>query len=194
MQEKYDLRVVRTYKFLTEAFLQLMSEKRFENITINELCDRAMIRRTTFYKHFADKYEFLRFFIRQLQADFDAANAFSAEYTEPKVFYISIIRHLLYFLKEHEKFVQMALSSDLLPTILDILSEQITSDIAVKLKAGTKKGIAVPASPEIVAAFFAGAIVHTLKWWLPQKKEASEEKLIQEVEKILLMWDQPAIV
>ena len=28
----------------------------------NELCDEAMIRRATFYKHFADKYDFFFFF------------------------------------------------------------------------------------------------------------------------------------
>lgn len=61
MKDKYDLRIIRTYKSLTEAFLQLMSEKHFEDITVNELCKKAMIRRTTFYKHFADKYEFFRF-------------------------------------------------------------------------------------------------------------------------------------
>lgn len=189
MDTKYDLRIVRTYKLLTDAFLKLMSEKRFEDITINELCERAMIRRTTFYKHFADKYDFFRFFIRQLQADFDAANSFSAEYQDPQSFYISIIRHVIDFLKEQEKFVQLALTSDLLSRLLDILSEQITFDIALKVKAGAKNGIPVPAAPEIVAAFFTGAIVHTLKWWFIQKKEISEEKLIQEVEQILIAWN-----
>ena len=86
---------------------------------------------------------------------------------------------------EHEQFVQNALSSNLLPTLLDILSEQITSDIAEKIKIGKKKGIDVTASPDIIAAFFTGAIIHTVRWWLMQKKQLSEETLVQEVEKIL---------
>ena len=185
MEQKYDLRVIRTYKSLTEAFLQLMSEKHFEDITINELCERAMIRRTTFYKHFADKYEFFRFFIRQLQTDFDATSTFSSDYEDPQAFYISITRHLMDFLKEHEKFVHMVLGSDLLPTLLDILSEQIAFDITEKIKIAMKKGINMPASPEIAASFFTGAIIHTIRWWLMGKKQLSEEKLIEEVEKIL---------
>lgn len=185
METKCDLRIIRTYKSLTEAFLQLMSEKHFEDITINELCERAMIRRTTFYKHFADKYEFFRFFIRQLQTDFDAASTFSSDYQDPRTFYISIIRHVMDFFREHEKFVNMVLSSNMLSTLLDILSEQITFDIVQKIKIGIKKGIDVPAPPEIVAAFFTGAIIHTIRWWLTQKKQLSEEKLIEEVEKII---------
>ncbi|BCZ45553.1 hypothetical protein psyc5s11_16200 [Clostridium gelidum] len=189
MEIKYDLRVIRTYKSLTEAFVQLMSEKHFENITVNELCKKAMIRRTTFYKHFADKYEFFRFFVHQLQTDCDAITPASADYKAPYSFYISIAHHILNFLKEHEQFVNMVLGSNLLPTLLDILSEQVISDITDKIKIGIKKGIDVPASPEIVASFFTGAIMHTIRWWLMQKKKISEEKLIQEVQKILYSID-----
>lgn len=187
MEPKYDLRIIRTYKSLTEAFLQLMSEKHFEDITINELCERAMIRRTTFYKHFADKYEFFRFFVRELQADFDASNTASADYQDPYYFFMSIMKHVLDFLKEHEQFVHMVLSSNLLSTLLSILSDQITFDIADKIKIGIKKGIDVPASPEVLASFFTGAIIHTVRWWLMQKKQLSEEDLIHQVEKILFV-------
>ena len=49
MEQKTDLRILRTYHSLNEAFTGLMEEKRFEDITVGELCERAMIRRTTFY-------------------------------------------------------------------------------------------------------------------------------------------------
>lgn len=185
MGSKHDLRVIRTYKLLTEAFLQLMSKKHFEDITVNELCERAMIRRTTFYKHFADKYEFFGFFVRRLQSDFDTINPASKDYSDPYAFYISITRDVLNFFKCHEQFVSMVLGSNLLPTLLNILSEQIISDITGKIKIAIKKGTSVPASPEIVASFFTGAIIHTIGYWLMQKKKISEEELIKEVEKIL---------
>ena len=55
MEQKLDLRIQRTYRLLHTAFTKLMEEKSFEDITVNDLCREAMIRRTTFYKHFADK-------------------------------------------------------------------------------------------------------------------------------------------
>lgn len=190
MEKKYDLRIVRTYKSLMEAFLKLMSEKHFEEITVNELCECAMIRRTTFYKHFADKYEFFRFFIRQLQTDFDATNPASADYKDSHAFYVSIIHHVIVFFAEHEQVVQNALSSNLLPALLDIISEQVTYDIKEKIKVGIKNGVHVPASPDITSAFYTGAIIQTIKWWLMQKKPLSEEALIQEIEKILFALHQ----
>ena len=70
MEKKIDLRVEKTYLLLHNAFTQLLEEKRFEDFTVNELCERAMIRRTTFYKHFADKYEYFTFYIKEVCAAF----------------------------------------------------------------------------------------------------------------------------
>ena len=160
MKNKNDLRIIRTYKLLTEAFMQLMSEKHFENITVNELCDRAMIRRTTFYKHFADKYEFFGFFVQQLQTDFDKKSPTSSEYQNASSFYISIICHMLDFLKEHEQLAHMASGSNLIFTLLNILSEKIIFDITEKIKISAKNGITIPTSPEIMASFFTGALIY----------------------------------
>ena len=62
MEEKTDLRIRKTYKALCDAFVNILEKKRFDDLTVNELCDEAMIRRATFYKHFADKYDFFFFF------------------------------------------------------------------------------------------------------------------------------------
>jgi AcrR family transcriptional regulator len=65
-----NLRIRKTYRSLHNAFVELLEEKCFEDLTVNELCDRAMIRRTTFYKHFADKYEYFTFYILEVVATF----------------------------------------------------------------------------------------------------------------------------
>ena len=61
--KRIDLRTQKVYSSLIEAFKNLLIEKSFEEITINELCDRACTRRATFYKHFSDKYDFFLFVI-----------------------------------------------------------------------------------------------------------------------------------
>ena len=70
MEEKTDLRIRKTYKALCDAFVTILEKKRFDDLTVNELCDEATIRRATFYKHFADKHDFFSFFIRQKQDQF----------------------------------------------------------------------------------------------------------------------------
>ena len=44
-----------TKKMIRTALIELMQEKPFSSITIKELCERADINRTTFYKHYGDQ-------------------------------------------------------------------------------------------------------------------------------------------
>jgi AcrR family transcriptional regulator len=52
-----DLRVRRTRMLLRDALIDLATEKGFDAITVNDLAERAMINRATFYRHYRDKYE-----------------------------------------------------------------------------------------------------------------------------------------
>lgn len=49
----------RTDRDITNAFLQLLSVKPFEKITIQDIITEAMVNRSTFYQHFPDKYAVL---------------------------------------------------------------------------------------------------------------------------------------
>ncbi len=48
MEQKLDLRIQKTYLALSGVLLAAMGEKPFEAIRVNELCDRAMVRKSTF--------------------------------------------------------------------------------------------------------------------------------------------------
>ena len=60
-----DLRVRRTRQSLYTAFLELMQEKGFSAISVQDLTERAMINRGTLYAHFTDKYALLDSLIRE---------------------------------------------------------------------------------------------------------------------------------
>ena len=51
-----DLRVRRTRMMIEKAFNELLLEKGFQAITVQDIADRAMVNRATFYDHFVDKY------------------------------------------------------------------------------------------------------------------------------------------
>jgi len=52
-----DPRVKRTRKLLQDALMELLAEKSFDAITVQDIADRSTINRATFYTHFVDKYE-----------------------------------------------------------------------------------------------------------------------------------------
>lgn len=49
-----DARVRYTRMIIEQCFLELLREKPVSKITVTELCDRALINRATFYKHYQD--------------------------------------------------------------------------------------------------------------------------------------------
>jgi len=54
-QKKIDKRIVRTRQWLSEAFLELLEEKGFQKMTVQDIADRANVNRATFYDHYEDK-------------------------------------------------------------------------------------------------------------------------------------------
>ncbi len=63
--EKIDPRVKRTRSLLESAFMELIQEKGFQAVTVQDIAERAGVNRATFYAHFADKYALLDHNIRQ---------------------------------------------------------------------------------------------------------------------------------
>ena len=49
-----DRRIINTKKKLTNTLLLIIKEKSIQDITVLELCKRADINRTTFYKYYKD--------------------------------------------------------------------------------------------------------------------------------------------
>ena len=65
-EEKLDPRVKRTRSLILRAFEEMLGEKNFEAISVQDVTDRAQINRATFYKHFVDKYALLDYAISQM--------------------------------------------------------------------------------------------------------------------------------
>src|SRR5215510_4544843 len=57
--KKTDARVRRTRDALGDALVELMQEKPFDSITVQDVLDRAHVGRSTFYSHYSDKDDLL---------------------------------------------------------------------------------------------------------------------------------------
>lgn len=61
-----DPRVKRTRKLLQDAFMALLTEKRFHAISVQDITERATLNRATFYAHFEDKYALMDYIVGEL--------------------------------------------------------------------------------------------------------------------------------
>ncbi|MGT2948195.1 TetR/AcrR family transcriptional regulator [Streptococcus devriesei] len=52
-----DVRVFKSKRDIETALIQLTLEKDFHRITIQQICQKALVSRSTFYSHYLDKYD-----------------------------------------------------------------------------------------------------------------------------------------
>jgi AcrR family transcriptional regulator len=71
VEEIEDLRVQRTRKLLQRAIMELVVEKGFAALTVRDIAERAMVNRSTFYRHYLDKYDWLEKYLDEV---FDLIN------------------------------------------------------------------------------------------------------------------------
>jgi AcrR family transcriptional regulator len=64
--QKLDPRVKRTRGLILKSFEDLLAEKEFESISVQDVTVKAQINRATFYAHFQDKYSLLDYSISQM--------------------------------------------------------------------------------------------------------------------------------
>ena len=64
--EKLDPRVIRTRGLILKSFEDLLADKGFESISVQDVTDKAQVNRATFYAHFPDKYALLDYSIQKM--------------------------------------------------------------------------------------------------------------------------------
>lgn len=182
MKNTMDLRVIKTQKALCSALMELLEEKRFDAVTVQELCDRAMVRRATFYKHFYDKYDFWRFFVQQIRREF------METYPDHKAD-ASLQQHCLYwfhrstdFFVMHKVLVDSIANSEDACVLIDEFSDEIYDNILEYLQNNKET---YPAAPTVIAAFYAGGIVALLRRWFTSGEDMSPQQAVQEFEKFI---------
>lgn len=187
MEKKTDLRIQRTYRLLHIAFTKLMEARSFENITVNDLCEEAMIRRTTFYKHFADKYEYLSFYMTEIRDEFQNQLPPDISPSNAGAYFQSMSRALLLFLQQHQALVTNAAKSKLLPVMFDILGEQIRIDMQEAFRTDESLKPAVRENREILSAFYAGGLMSTLRLWLDRNMPDVDADMLNTLSALVMM-------
>lgn len=185
MEKKVDLRIQKTHMALTDAFLSLLNKKRFDNITVGEICDSAMVRRATFYKHFGDKYEFFTYTIRKIKEEFRKKNDDGSQAKIPADPYVQILRNIMDFLDESGLRVRSVMESDASPILMEILSEEIYRDVMECFREDERNGKVFPMSLELMAQAYTGTIFYVAKWWILHKDQMPKEEVVEQLGAVL---------
>ncbi|MBW3112473.1 TetR/AcrR family transcriptional regulator [Bacillus sp. MCCB 382] len=156
---KIDRRVQKTQEAIKGAFIQLMSEKGFDHITIQDISDRANVGRRTIYDHYLDKFDILDRLIEEHIHELRklCQDAADLSYEEGNMIWFD-------YFQQNEAFFTTILSSKGAPTFrtsfLAFVIEELEADVDVT------EGINQGMSKELVLKFFGAAIVEIVEAWI----------------------------
>lgn len=124
-----------TKEDIKEALIQLLSEERFDNISISKLCKRAGINRGTFYLYYQDKYQMVDSLKNDIISQLSSYSMFEAENEYPKKLMIA----KFHILRANERLIN-ALTKSHYIDFREAIREYITSIIlSDKQKAATQR-------------------------------------------------------
>ena len=176
-QKTKDRRVQKTHQHLHEALMALILEKNYDEITVQDILDRANVGRSTFYCHFSDKDElFYKSFVEFENHLMDQVGrtAPTRQLDPVKAFNFS----LAFFIHASQyKEVFLAIMGNQSGLYLQRNSRQLIHKIVRKELLAQAPGQRENKALEPKVQFYAGAFYNILLWWIESKSTLSPQEI-----------------
>ncbi len=176
--KKEDLRIVKTKKILYESLLLLLKEYTFEEIKVSDICNKALINRSTFYSHFNDKYELLSAFLTDMQNILFIELNQNTEFSTPKQYYMKMIELLLNHIDERKNIYKSILINNKNSILIDMFYDALDKDILKHLSnASLPYKNKIP--DQIISKFYSSAVTNVCIEWLKDGDKYSKKEIIE---------------
>lgn len=172
-EKKTDRRTNRTRRQLSTALVDLVKEKRFDDITVQNVIDRADVGRSTFYSHFRDKDDLFQKDWERFLDGFAQHIDWEKMGTGSFVPVVYLFRHLQEFQPFYKGLVRSQKVDAVFKAGMGYLSEKVETALAARLRG--KPAPAIPIS--ILANYLASELFTLLKWWLDHNMPYSPERM-----------------
>jgi AcrR family transcriptional regulator len=163
-QQKADRRSQRTYNLVNSAFAELLSEKSYDEILVQDILDRAGIGRTTFYAHYFDKEDVLESITEQILTLFTQQIAHSS--TRQRVIpSLELFEHIYQSPNKHLRALMRGRAGEPLWEAMQTALGRAIEPALATLSAEAQRG-SPPIPVPVISEYLAGAFLTLLKWWL----------------------------
>ncbi|MCU4798064.1 MULTISPECIES: TetR/AcrR family transcriptional regulator [Bacillus] len=177
-EKQIDLRIRRTHKLLWDSLFELMtqSKQKYSTITINQICERAMVHRTTFYKHFEDKDTLLAFGFKRYSkmiAEIPVSDRLSKPFQVMEQF----LHH-----EELGKILETQMSDEQFINRTQYLSHE-TRKQEIEALYQLRKNHTMP--NDLIIEFYSGAITSLSAWWFKNERKVSAAEMDRYLQQLI---------
>ena len=184
MNEKTDLRIIKTKKILFDTLLKLMKQKNFDKIKISDICDEALINFSTFYAHYADKYELLDNLVEDLKLSLLKDLEENQNIISSKEYIMKLLSILIDHIDEKKEIYSAIILNNRNGFLIDFLVDIIERESSERLK--NNDDIIKSQLPlDIIVKFYSGGLINICLSWLTQKDKYTKEELLEYINKLI---------
>jgi AcrR family transcriptional regulator len=192
MQKKHkpDRRIQRTRQALRGALQELIKEKGYDTISVEEITQRADLGRATFYLHYKDKEDLLIDEFAELANERvrtlseipfsvwlpNIENPDQPVENKPSPPFLMVFQHI----SDHAELYRILLKSEKSDRILERIRKIISQSIAEFMQTKIKNDpipILFEVPIDLLAAYFSGALLSCVDWWLGEGQAYSTEEM-----------------
>lgn len=181
-----DRRQQKTRATIFETFTELLTEKSYNKITVQEIIEKANIGRSTFYAHFETRDDLIKALCDDLFSHV-FSKALEAEKTHDFSLsgsgYHVVAVHILYHLRDSKRTVAALLTGES-SLFLKYLKQYLYQYITKYLLAGAKSQSGLP--DDFLINHITYAFVGMLMWWIKDDWKQQPEEMACYFEKTVL--------
>ncbi|REK71226.1 TetR/AcrR family transcriptional regulator [Paenibacillus paeoniae] len=161
---KIDRRIRKSQEAIKMAVIELMIEKSFDQITIQDISDRADVSRRTIYLHYMDKFDLLDKLIEEHIDDLREL----CDSTDDDADYLDMGLLWFEYFESHYLFFSALLASKGSPFFRNRFLDFFLQELANSMPEGSRPKLTDGENVDI--QFLGAAIVGVVEWWFKNGK------------------------
>jgi AcrR family transcriptional regulator len=178
-----DLRVKKTRIALREAFWEILMREGLENTTVRAVCERAMVNRATFYRHYEDLHDILtrgtQEFLDEMSALMDPPPYSTADFNTRVPPHNVLV--MLNYVKENAEFFRFALGERGLPLFVAQFRSFFEEFVLTRIWTILPEDARPIVPPSLTAKTLIGEVLAIYLWWLERDCSPAPEIVAQYV-------------
>jgi AcrR family transcriptional regulator len=180
--QKTDRRSLRTRRLLGEALIELLLEKRYDDITVQDILERANIGRSTFYEHYWDKEDLLTSEIERVIDVLDQRLATPSQYAADLISSLTLFQHVQ---EQQRPFQALLLGQGIRQALnrgqgLHVVTQAFQDLLCTRVEQRLREQSVKDMPDElfvVLASYIAGAFMTLMQWWLEMELAWSPERM-----------------
>jgi AcrR family transcriptional regulator len=173
-QGKEDRRTRRTRQLLRDALLALLKEKRYEDISVQDIIERANVARSTFYVHYIHKDDLLvgKWGVFASNLGHHAELMAHEEKDTQSIFPTRVwFQHI----QAQGPILKIIARDSAMDLAMKTLHSLLRSDIQAKVQSQIPEDGPIP--PSLVMDYMASSFMTIIKWWVRNDMSHSPQRM-----------------